>query len=532
MVGAMTNTSGDLPILSLVVFMPLVGMIVVMLLDRQRHIQAMRWVSAVASGLTLMLSVMVLIPYQIGLGDFQLEEQYQWIPAINVTYHLGVDGLSLPLVILTALLTFLCVVYSFRIQERVKEYMALFLLLETGMLGVFLSLDFFLFYLFWEVSLVPMYFIIGIWGGPRREYAAIKFFIYTLVGSLAMLLAILGVYFSSDPRTFDMVELIRQQPIAGIGLKSVLIFWGFFLGFAIKVPMWPFHTWLPDAHVEAPTAGSVILAGVLLKMGGYGFLRVSLSLLPEASAHFSFMIAILALISIIYGALCAMGQTDLKKLIAYSSVNHMGYVMLGVAAASAVAVGLSPEKADALAVSRTTALNGAVLQMVSHGIITGALFFLVGVIYDRAHVRDIDGFGGLAKIMPVYAGVMMLACFASLGLPGLAGFVGEFLIFLGSFPLYKLLVALAVLGVALTAAFFLWMIQRVFLGPVNVRWQPLEDMDGGELLATVPLAVLIVAIGLYPMPILRVINAATRPLVEVLQRHTDLIASVSQALWG
>lgn len=520
-----------MPILSLMVFVPLVGMFIVLFLDRERHVGAIRWVAALASGASFALSLYALVPYRIDAPGMQLEERYPWIPALNVTYHLGVDGLSMPLVILTTLLTFLSVVYSFRITDRVKEYMAFFLLLETGMLGVFCALDFFLFYVFWEVSLVPMYFIIGIWGGPRREYAAIKFFVYTLVGSLAMLLAILAVYFSSEPRTFDMVELIRQQPVAGVTLKTALIFWGFFLGFAIKVPMWPFHTWLPDAHVEAPTAGSVILAGILLKMGTYGFVRVSLPLMPQASAHYSFVIAILALISIIYGALCAMGQSDIKKLIAYSSVNHMGYVMLGVAAACAIASGSEAHLGDLLT-SRATALNGAVLQMVNHGIITGALFFLVGVIYDRAHLRDIDAFGGLARVMPVYGAITIMACMASLGLPGLAGFVSEFMVFLGSFPLYKLIVALGVIGVVITAAFFLWMIQRVFLGPTNPKWQGLQDMDAGELFATVPLAALMLAIGLYPMPVLRVINGYVVPLVEKLAEHAQIAAEALRGLLG
>jgi NADH-quinone oxidoreductase subunit M len=520
-----------LPILSLMVFLPLVGMAIVLFLDRERHIAAIRWVAAVFSGASFALSLLALIPYSVGPAGMQLEERWPWIPALNVTYHLGVDGLSLPLIILTTLLSFLCVIYSFRITDRVKEYMAFFLLLETGMLGVFCALDFFLFYVFWEVSLVPMYFIIGIWGGPRREYAAIKFFIYTLVGSLAMLLAILAVHFSSQPRTFDIVELVRQQPLAGVTLKTALVFWGFFLGFAIKVPMWPFHTWLPDAHVEAPTAGSVILAGVLLKMGTYGFVRVSLPLMPQASTYFSFAIAILALISIIYGALCAMGQTDVKKLIAYSSVNHMGYVMLGVAAACAVAKAAGPEARDLMA-SRTMALNGAVLQMFNHGIITGALFFLIGVLYDRAHLRDIDAFGGLARVMPIYAAVMITASLASLGLPGLSGFVGEFMVFLGSFPLYKLIVALSVVGVVITAAFFLWMIQRVFLGPTNPTWQALEDMDRGEVFATAPLVVVMLAVGIYPMPILKLINAAMAPLVQALSQHADLAAHAMKALWG
>jgi NADH-quinone oxidoreductase subunit M len=519
-----------IPVLSLMLLSPLVGLLAILPLDGQRHVRAIRWLAALASGLVLGLCLLALIPYEEVLPGIQLEERYPWIPALNVSYHVGVDGLSMPLVLLTSLLSFLSIVYSIRISERVKEYMVFFLLLETGMLGVFVALDFFLFYVFWEVSLVPMYFIIGIWGGPRREYAAIKFFIFTLVGSLAMLLAILAVYFSARPHTFDMLELIRQQPVAGMGLKAALIFWGFFLGFAIKVPMWPFHTWLPDAHVEAPTAGSVILAGVLLKMGTYGFVRVSLPLLPQAAAQFSWVLAVLAVISIIYGALCAMGQTDLKKLIAYSSVNHMGYVMLGVAAACAGLASSAAPVARDLVAARTTALNGAVLQMFNHGIITGALFFLVGVIYDRAHLRDLDAFGGLARVMPVYAGIMMMACFASLGLPGLAGFVSEFMVFMGSFPLYPTLVAVGVLGVVITAGFFLWMIQRVFWGPVNVRWQALEDMDGGELFATVPLAALMLAIGLYPMPILRLINAATLPLVDFLQQHAQLVAVAVKGL--
>ncbi len=515
--------------LSTIIFLPIAGLVPILFLDGRRHVAAIRWIAAITSGLVLLLCLFGCIPYDVRIPGFQFEERYPWIPALNVSYHVGVDGLSWPLVILTALLTFLSIVYSFRIEERVKEYMAFFLLLETGMLGVFCALDFFLFYMFWEVSLVPMYFIIGIWGGPRREYAAIKFFIYTLVGSLAMLLAILAVYFSSEPRTFDIVELIRQQPITGVGPKAALIFLGFFLGFAIKVPMWPFHTWLPDAHVEAPTAGSVILAGVLLKMGTYGFVRISLPLLPEASAAFSFYIAVLAVISVIYGALCAMGQQDMKKLIAYSSVNHMGYVMLGIAAAAAA---VEPGQAAQVGVvtAKTTALNGAVLQMFNHGIITGALFFLVGVIYDRAHLRDLDAFGGLAKIMPVYAGIMMTACFASLGLPGLAGFVSEFMIFMGSFPIYKVLVAISVIGLVITAAFFLWMIQRVFLGPVNRKWAGLEDMDAGEIFATAPLVALMLAIGLYPMPIIRVINAATYPLVQFLREHAVLAAGLLKAI--
>jgi len=372
----------------------------------------------------------------------------------------------------------------------------------------------------------------AIWGGPRREYAAIKFFIYTLVGSLAILLSILALYFNSDPRTFDIVQMAHQNPLANAPMLAALVFWGLFLGFAIKVPMFPFHTWLPDAHVEAPTAGSVILAGVLLKMGTYGFVRVSLPIVPEACTSFAGWIAVLALISIIYGALCAMAQPDLKKLIAYSSVNHMGYVMLGIAAACAY---IGPEAASTIGDSKVTALNGAVLQMFAHGIITGALFFLVGVIYDRAHVRDVNAFGGLAKAMPVYAGIMMLACFASLGLPGLAGFAAEFLVFLGAFGSYPIITGLALLGVVITAAYFLWIIQKIFLGPVNLQWKALPDMDRGELVALAPLCAIMLAVGVYPQPIIGLINTAMEALVTqhgFVAANTGLLSDVISKIAG
>ncbi|MCE5216582.1 NADH-quinone oxidoreductase subunit M [bacterium] len=496
-------------ILSIMIFLPLLGMVLIMLMHKERHVEAIRWVATLFAGLTFAASLYAwwMMPRTAGM---QLEVSVPWIQSLHINYHVGVDGLSMPLVALTTLLTLLSVIYSWRIEHRVKEYMAFFMLLLTGMLGVFCSLDLVLFYVFWEVGLVPMYFLIGIWGGPRREYAAIKFFLYTLLGSLAMLLAILVLYFFSTPHSFDMLELARQMPMARAGLWGALVFWGFFLGFAIKVPMFPFHTWLPDAHVEAPTAGSVILAGVLLKMGTYGFVRVLLPILPQQTQQFSMYIAVLALISVIYGALCAMAQKDMKKLIAYSSVNHMGYVMLGIAASVAL-VGASD-----VVTNRVTALNGAVLQMVNHGIITGALFFLVGVIYDRAHIRDIDAFGGLAKQMPVYGGLMMMACFASLGLPGLAGFVSEFMVFIGAFGTYPLMTGLSVLGVVITAAFFLVMIQKVFLGDLNLQWQGLRDIDAGELLAIVPLCLLMLLVGIYPGPLVEVINGSMSGLLQTV----------------
>ncbi|MEI6500237.1 MAG: NADH-quinone oxidoreductase subunit M [Armatimonadota bacterium] len=505
-----------LPYLSTMIFLPLVAMVIILCLRKEQEKQ-IRWVATVSSGLVFLVSLLAFMPFVISDSSMQLQEgPFTWFEAagFRVTYHLGADGLSLPLILLTTLLTFLCVIYSWRIKVRVKEYMAFFMLLEVGMLGTFCALDFFLFYIFWEISLVPMFFLIGIWGGPRREYASIKFFIYTLVGSLAMLLSILALYFYSNPHTFDMLELAKQNPLANFFWVGVLAFWGFFLAFAIKVPLFPFHTWLPDAHVEAPTAGSVILAGVLLKMGTYGFVRVCLPILPGPSRQFAVVIALLALVSIVYGALVAMAQTDMKKLIAYSSVSHMGYVMLGIAASVAAVGANAPDNID---VSRITALNGAVLQMFTHGIITGALFFLVGVVYDRAHTRDLNSFGGLAKQMPVYAGLMMMAAFASLGLPTLAGFVSEFLVFVGSFGtpgIMRIITSVAVLGVVFTAAYFLWMIQRVFLGELNRQWIDLTDMDAGELTAVVPLLFLTLVIGLYPRPILAIINTAMVALVN------------------
>ena len=496
--------------LSLIIFLPLVGGIIILFTSKTNE-TLLKGVALGASLASFVLSLFMTALFKIG-GGFQFLELGNWIPSLGIHYHLGVDGLSLPLIVLTALLSLLSVAYSWRIELRLKEYLFLFLLLETGMLGVFAALDFFLFYIFWEITLVPMYFLIGIWGGPRKEYAAIKFFLYTLVGSLAMLLAILVMYFNAQPHTFNMLTLIEQQPLAAKPVLAALAFWGFFLSFAIKVPMWPFHTWLPDAHVEAPTAGSVILAGVLLKMGTYGFVRVSLPMLPEAFRIYAPAVAVLALLGIVYGALVAMAQTDLKKLVAYSSVNHMGYVMLGVASAAAAA-GI-PEKAVAAA----TALNGAVFEMVAHGIITGALFLIVGVLYDfRAHTRGVDEFGGLGARLPMYTGITMVAMLASLGLPGLMGFVAEFFIFVGSFGIFPYLTVVAVTGVIFTAAMFLWTIQRIFLGPFNERWAGLPDMDTREKISLVPLAVLMVIFGLYPRPLLDVINAAMTTLVAMVR---------------
>lgn len=489
-------------ILSLIIFTPLLGAFFCLLFRRDITIKI---VALLASGINLGLCLSLWKNFNFNINTMQFSEMYSWIPTVGINYQVGVDGMSLTLVFLTSLLTFLSVIYSFIINLRVKEYFFLFLLLQTGMQGVFLATDYFLFFLFWEVSLVPMYFLIGIWGGPRREYAAIKFFLYTLVGSLAMLLAILAIYFESGAKSFDMLEIAKQKPFADNLHLQIMCFLGFFLAFAIKVPLFPFHTWLPDAHVEAPTAGSVILAGVLLKMGGYGFLRISLPTFPQASQYFAPLILILALISIVYGAYVAMAQTDLKKMIANSSVNHMGYVMLGIAAACFV----NAENAEGAQI----ALSGAVLQMFSHGIITGALFLLVGVIYERTHIRDINSYGGLSAKVPLFAGVLTVFSFGSLGLPSLAGFISEFLIFLGSFKVLGFVAGIGLIGVIITAAFFLLMIQRILLGPLNPKYENLPDMDKRELICLIPLLVLMIVVGLYPGPFLKIISASL-PVME------------------
>jgi NADH-quinone oxidoreductase subunit M len=384
----------------------------------------------------------------------------------------------------------------------VKEYFFWFLLLETGMLGVFVSLDFFLFYVFWEITLVPMYFLIGIWGGPKKEYAAVKFFLYTLAGSVFMLLGMLALYFNSNPHTFDLMELSAQSANFARSLQ-IMIFLALYVGFAVKIPAFPFHTWLPLAHVEAPTAISVILAGVLLKMGVYGILRVSYPILPLATQWFMLPLVIIAFINIVYGAFCAMSQRDMKRMVAYSSVNHMGYCLLGMAAVTGP--------------NASAGLSGAVLQMVNHGIITGALFLLVGVIYDQAHTRNIDDFGGLGIKLPVYTGIMIVEAMASLGLPGLAGFVSEFLCFLGGFGQanFRLWVVLSVLGIVITAAFFLKLLKDVFLGEFNPKWEGhLKDISPRELVTTVPLLILTLLLGVQPQLALNLMNSTLTALIQ------------------
>jgi NADH-quinone oxidoreductase subunit M len=495
----------DLPWLSLVTFLPLAGAVVI-------GLSPVRWARLLALGTavaTWVVSLLVAATFDAHAGtEFQLIEQVDWIPAFGIQYKLGIDGLSLALVVLTTTLTWISILASFSpIQTRIKEYMISFLILEVGMTGVFLALDTFLFYIFWEVVLVPMYLIIGIWGGQNRIYATIKFVLYTLVGSLLMLVAILATAFAYQDAhggawagAFDFIALKEYAGTTGFaeGLQ-LLAFAAFFLAFAIKVPMFPFHTWLPDAHVEAPTAGSVILAGVLLKLGGYGFIRYSLSLYPEASHAYAPLIIVLSLIAIIYGAIVAMVQPDLKKLVAYSSVSHMGFVTLGIF------------------VFQEQALDGAILQMVNHGLITGALFLLVGVIYERTHDRTIAKMGGLAALTPVYATTLGFFVFASAGLPALSGFVGEFLTLAGTFVVSPWVATIATLVMILAAAYLLWMFQRIVLGEPSAFLlglkHHLSDMTATEVLTLAPLGALVVVFGLFPGILLELIEG---PVDEAL----------------
>ncbi len=495
------------PILSLMIFTPVVGMAVVMMLNKD-NFKLIRWVSTGFSIIPLILSLILAAGYDSSTSAMQFVEKASWIPSLSIQYFLGVDGLSVPMLFLTTLLSTISLIVSFNITNRVKEYFAFFLLLEAGMLGVFASLDFFLFYVFWEVMLVPMYFLIGIWGGPRKEYAAIKFFLYTLFGSIFMLVGILILYLSTTPHTLDMMELITKGSAFSHSIQ-IMVWVFFFVAFAIKVPIFPFHTWLPDAHVEAPTAVSIILAGVLLKMGTYGFLRISYPMLPYGTNYFAYPFAILGLIGIIYGALVSMAQKDLKKLVAYSSVSHMGYCVLGMA------VFFIDQKSGQ---PHITGLAGCYFQMFSHGLITGAMFLLVGVLYDRAHTREIAAFGGLGSKLPVYTAFMSAFAMASLGLPGMSGFVAEFMVFIGSFPKYPVITGLAVIGVVLSAAYILRMVQRMFLGEFNTKWSGLTEINTREIIAVTPLLLLTVALGVYPKPLITMISATLQNIVTQVMR--------------
>jgi NADH-quinone oxidoreductase subunit M len=484
--------------LSIILFTPLVGALVILLINKQNE-NAIRWVANIAALLGFVVSVPLWFWFNPQTADFQFMERAQWIPSVGAEYFLGVDGLSTLLILLTTMMGSIAVLSSWTaITERVKEYYIFLLVLQTGMLGAFMSLDFLLFFLFWEVMLVPMYFLIGIWGSSNRLYSAIKFFLYTLVGSVVMLLGILALYFYNHTLTgvytFDITQFHKLAVPYDL---QWWVFLAFFLGFAIKVPMFPFHTWLPDAHTDAPTAGSVILAAVLLKMGTYGFLRFSLPILPDASRNFVPMMVLLSIIGIVYGALVALAQKDWKRLVAYSSVSHMAVVMLGMFALNPVGI------------------TGSIIQQLNHGISTGGLFLLVGVVYERRHTREISEYGGLSKVMPVYAAIFLVMTMSSIGLPTLNGFIGEFLILQGVFVVSKVWAAFAASGVVLGAAYMLYLYQRTMFGKVeNPKNERLLDMGQREFATFAPLLILAVWMGIYPAPFLRRLEKSVQHIVE------------------
>jgi NADH-quinone oxidoreductase subunit M len=483
-------------VLSWIIFLPLIGVAACALLPKSRGDLA-KWIALLVTGADLVMAGIMLAKFDVG-GGMQYRTVMSWIPQARIFYSVGLDGMSIVLVALSALLTFLAVIGSWKVDKQPGFYFAMLMLLEVGMNGVFSALDFVLFYVFWELVLVPMYFLIAQWGGPRREYAAIKFFLYTLFGSVFMLVGM--VVLRLETGTFDMIELAnvaRTLPAS----TQIWLFSAFFLGFAIKVPVFPLHTWLPDAHVEAPTAASALLAGVLLKMGTYGFLRVSLPMLPSGFAVWQIPLAVLAVISIIYGAATAFAQTDVKKLVAYSSVSHMGFAMLGIASGTAAG------------------LNGAMAVNISHGLITGMLFFMVGMIYDRTHTRQISELSGVAGQMPVIAGLLAFASIASLGLPSLSGFIGEFLSLMGAWTAVAIphwMVVVAVFGVLLGAAYMLWMLQRVVFGQPSVVVADQPDASARDVLTVLPLIVLIVVVGVYWTALLRFTDPAMSALSKLV----------------
>jgi NADH-quinone oxidoreductase subunit M len=503
-----TLTILGLPILSLVTFLPLLGAAIVLLLPASRT-GAVRAVAFGVSALTFVASIPLFTMFDPARSGMQFVERTEWIPSLGITYFLGVDGISVLLIVMTTFLSAIAILSSFgAITTRVKAYYATLLALETGMIGVFAALDLVLFYVFWEAVLIPMYLIIGVWGGPRRIYAAVKFILYTVAGSLLMLVAILYLYFAyhaaTGEFTFDLLRLYDTPLAHG---AQLWLFAAFALAFAIKVPMFPFHTWLPDAHVEAPTAGSVILAGVLLKMGTYGFIRFAMPLFPDAARDFAPLIIALSVVGILYGALVAMVQPDIKKLVAYSSVSHLGFVMLGLFALN------------------TQGIQGGVIQMVNHGLSTGALFLAVGILYERRHTREIAEFGGLAEVVPWFAAFFLIICLSSLGLPGLNGFVGEFLVLVGAFRMPGLgpfVAATAALGVILAAVYLLWMYQRVMFGPVkNEKNRGLRDLSAREFWTLAPVLLFILWLGVYPNPFLRKLDGS---VAEVMQRVRTTVA--------
>jgi NADH-quinone oxidoreductase subunit M len=496
----------NFPILSWIVFLPLFGAVILLFINHKYH-SALKWTAFLITVADFALTLVLFIGFDGSRADMQFREgPITWIPSLGVTFSLGVDGISILLVLLTPFLSAIAIGSAWNaITDKVKGFVITMMVLQTGMLGVFTATDLFLFYVFWEVMLFPMYFLIGIWGGPRKIYAAVKFVLFTMFGSLLMLLGIIKLYLmtSQEPggRTTDLQTILNQN------VPPELQFWlfiAFALAFAIKVPLFPFHTWLPDAHVEAPTAGSIILAGVLLKMGTYGFLRFCLPIFPDATVQLGPVISILALIGITYGALVAMVQKDVKSMVAYSSVAHLGFVMLGMFALT------------------VTGLTGSILQMINHGITAGALFLLVGMIYERRHTRMVDDFGGLAHVMPVFAAIFLIITLASIGLPGTNGFVGEFLILLGTFKANVTYAVIGTAGIVLAAVYMLWMVKRVFFGELTREEnRNLRDIDWRERLIAIPLVIMVFWIGIYPQTFLSKIEPSVRNLVQTFETRTD-----------
>jgi NADH-quinone oxidoreductase subunit M len=493
-------------LLTVLIWLPIIGGAGVLALGESRG-GAARWCALAVAGVTLIFSVPLYVGFNDGLFDMQFVERVRWIPTINAQFYLGVDGISLPLILLTSFTTVLVVIAGWRsIEKRVSQYFAAFLILEGAMIGVFASLDAVLFYMFWEVMLIPMFIIIGVWGGPRRVYASIKFFLYTFLGSLLMLVGFIYLYLKSG--SYDLLTFARMPLTLP---EQTYLFLAFFAAFAVKVPMWPVHTWLPDAHVEAPTGGSVVLAAIMLKMGGYGFLRLSLPITPDASRELDWLMISLSLIAVVYIGFVALAQKDMKKLIAYSSISHMGFVTLGVFIGFRIAAHTG----------RTTGielgLDGSLVQMISHGLVSAAMFLCVGVMYDRMHTREIDAYGGVINTMPKFAAFMVLFALANAGVPGTSGFVGEFLVILASFKASIWFAFLAGTTLVLGAAYTLWLIKRVIYGPVaNDHVAHLEDLDGREFLILGVLAVAVVGVGVWPAPLLHIMSATTQHLAQQL----------------
>ncbi len=493
--------------LSILVFLPLAGALVILLLRRAEHIRV--WAALVTIS-ELALAIVAFVDFRSSEagknGGMALVERYEdWIPALDIQYHLGVDGLSMPLVLLTALLGMCAVFASWNgIQDQVKEYFMWLLLLQTAVMGVFVSLDLILFFIFWELELLPMYFLISKWGSGRRQYSAMKFLVFTFLGSAFMFVGILALYFSVG--TFNIVELPAAVAGAQLLLPAVSIFGLLFIAFAVKLPVWPVHTWLPDAHTDAPTAVSVMLAGVLLKMGGYGMIRIAVGILPAPAQEYAWLLATLAVISVLYGAIVTIRQTDLKRLIAFSSISHMGYVLLGISSVVGVSGTVSP-----------VGLTGAAMQMFTHGTITGLLFLMVGMVYEKAHTRHIPDMSGLANRMPLTAIVFVLAGLASLGLPGTSGFVSELLVFLGTFEVWAWITALAVFGIVITAGYILWTLQRVFFGPQTQRFADIGDATPVEMIPMAALVISIMVVGVYPAIFTDLFQIGLEPIVESLQ---------------